>query len=373
VALVAGVVWAAPAGGAAVELRAVETLRSPSGPVVRLVLSGRSRVIVRDVAGSAGGASRLYVDLPPGTRLGPGVTGSAVAVSPITELRAGIGDGGVPRVVIALDPAAAYRVEEGARDVRIAITAAADGRTVPRPGAARRRPAALLGPKIVIDAGHGGDDPGATGHAIEKDVTLAIATHLARLLRARLGADAILTRHGDTTLSLADRTARANAAAADLFLSIHANASPDPELRGVETYYLNNTDDRATNRLAAMENGLDLIAPTRGETDLRYILSSLVQGGKMEESIALAGALQRGLVAGLRSRWPDVTDLGVKRGPFYVLVGAYMPCALVETSFLTHRDEGRRLAGRAYQAAVAEGLYDGIASFLRDGRRAPTL
>ena len=93
----------------------------------------------------------------------------------------------------------------------------------------------------------------------------------------------------------------------------------------------------------------------------------------MEESIALAAAVQRGLVGHLRARYASVADLGVKRGPFYVLVGAYMPCVLVETSFLTHPTEGRRLAARAYRDAAAEGIYTGIARFLADARRARTL
>ncbi|HJQ84041.1 MAG TPA: N-acetylmuramoyl-L-alanine amidase, partial [Candidatus Binatia bacterium] len=117
----------------------------------------------------------------------------------------------------------------------------------------------------------------------------------------------------------------------------------------------------------------DLIAPRRRGADLRYILSDLVQVGKMEESVALATAIQRGLVGHLGTRYPDVADLGVKRGPFYVLVGAYMPCVLVETSFLTHPTEGRRLAARSYREAVAEGIYAGVARFLADGRRARTL
>jgi N-acetylmuramoyl-L-alanine amidase len=226
----------------------------------------------------------------------------------------------------------------------------------------------------VLDPGHGGRDPGARGYAVEKEVTLAIARRLAVLLRERLAATGILTRARDTTLSLAARTARANSEGADLFLSIHANASPNSRLNGVETYYLNDTDDRATIRLAAMENGLPAARKrVRGRADLRYILSDLVQVGKMEESVALAGAIQRALVGHLDERYPGVADLGVKRGPFYVLVGAHMPCVLVETSFLTHPGEGRRLAGNAYREAVAEGLFIGIARFLDDARRARTL
>src|SRR6185503_14930220 len=117
------------------------------------------------------------------------------------------------------------------------------------------------------------------------------------------------------TLALSARTARANLEGADLFLSIHANASPSRRRSGIETYYLNNSNDRATIRLASMENGP---APRRpqGRTDLRYILSDLVQVGKMEESVALATAVQAGLVTYLHGRYPGVTDLGVKQGPF---------------------------------------------------------
>jgi N-acetylmuramoyl-L-alanine amidase len=121
-----------------------------------------------------------------------------------------------------------------------------------------------------------------------------------------------------------------------------------------------------------MENGKP-VPRRRGKTDLRYILSSLVQVGKMEESVALASAVQRGLVSHLRSEYGEVNDLGVKRGPFYVLVGAHMPCVLVETAFLTHPKEGRRLAGKAYREAVAEGLFQGVARFVKDSRRAQTL
>ena len=107
--------------------------------------------------------------------------------------------------------------------------------------------------------------------------------------------------------------------------------------------------------------------------DLRYILSDLVQVGKMEESVALATAVQRGLVRHLSARYPGVADLGVKQGPFYVLVGAYMPCVLVETSFVSHPAEGRRLAASPYRQAVAEGIYGGVERFVAETRRARTL
>jgi len=400
----AGLAWtlvlaARPATPSAAELTRLDCVPSPHGALVRLHLSARIAGVVHDAPGVP---TRVYVDLPPGTRVSPRALGPAAVVPPLARLRVGLGDGGAPRVVVDLTGAGSHRLLHAGSTLTLAITAAKpspttvtraatddadlDGDRAPEPAhaivaeVARREPseptavvAARLRPKIVLDPGHGGHDPGAQGFGIEKDVTLNIARRLAGLLRTRLSAHVILTRTDDATLALPARTALANGEEADLFLSIHANASEGGRLHGVETYYLNNTNDRATNRLAAMENGLDLLGPAQGRSDLRYILSDLVQVGKMEESIKLATAVQRGLVGHLREDYRGVTDLGVKQGPFYVLVGAYMPCVLVETSFLTHPAEGRRLAGEAYQQAVAEGLYRGIARFLAGSRRAQTL
>ena len=224
----------------------------------------------------------------------------------------------------------------------------------------------------MLDPGHGGNDPGTRGvdAVLEKDVTLKIAKQLKRRLEEGLRAQVLLTRERDATRSLAQRTAFANASSADLFISIHANADATGELHGVETYTLNNTNDRAAIRLAKMENGPGV---RTGRGDLSFILSDMVQSGKEEESIALANRLHQHLLYRLRARYPDVRNLGVKKGPFYVLVGAYMPCVLVETSFLSHPVEGRRLASRAYQSEIVEGLYLGIADFLGDQRLAKTL
>jgi N-acetylmuramoyl-L-alanine amidase len=233
------------------------------------------------------------------------------------------------------------------------------------------RPTASLGPTaepktVVIDPGHGGKDPGAEGAfgVPEKDVTLALAYLIKDKLEEEGGVRVVLTRTDDRYVSLEERTATANAQGAELFVSIHANASESESLAGVETYTLNNTDDRATIRLAALENGLTLAGAAPGEQDLAYILSDLVQTGKEDESVALARAVQNQLVRYLRGRWKNVSDLGVKKGPFYVLVGAYMPCALVEVGFLTHPIEGPRMATHRYQRDIAEGVAEGIRRFL---------
>jgi N-acetylmuramoyl-L-alanine amidase len=363
-----------PARSGAVQLESIRTARTARGAIVRFELSGPAQPVVRAASGPEGAATRLYLDLPPGTTVGPRIARAATGPPPLGALRIGRGDEGVVRVVLELDGATTYRLrrEQQGRTLALALAATAVAARAPDaapPVGAER----VLRPRIVIDPGHGGRDPGAEGYAVEKEVTLAIAQRLAALLEERLDVDVALTRSTDATLELAQRTALANAADADLFISIHANASRNRRLRGVETYYLNNTNDRATIRLAAMENGEGAAPAPSGRADLRYILSDLVQVGKMEESVALARAVQRNVVARLRTRHTDVTDLGVKRGPFYVLVGAHMPCVLVETSFLTHPAEGRRLATDGYQELVAEGLYAGIARFLADARRARTL
>ncbi len=234
--------------------------------------------------------------------------------------------------------------------------------SVPQPQSGRRY-------RIMLDPGHGGHDPGAHGrHDIwEKHVVLAISKRLANKLQDRLPVEVLLTRSRDVFISLPGRTAKANAAKADLFISIHANASPNNETHGIETYYLNNTNDRATLRLARLENrDLARDGQKRRGNDLALILSDLIQTGKSEESIALAKSVQRALVNQARSHYPDARDLGVKKGPFYVLVGAHMPCVLVETAFLSHALEGKRLGTAAYQETLAEGLFQGIARFLRD-------
>jgi N-acetylmuramoyl-L-alanine amidase len=371
-ALGAACLIAATAGpGAAVELREIDVRPAIDGAVARLVLSAPAHPSVRVLA-TDGSLARLYVDLPRGTRVGASVRALAGGPAPVARVRVGVADGGVLRVVFDLDGASAYRVRRAGRTVTVALAPAT---SAPAPVTPPAPPAARVGlrAKIVLDPGHGGTDPGAEGVATEKDVTLDVARRVAQLLEDRMHAEVVLTRSGDNTVPLAARTARANAEGADLFVSIHANAARSRRLHGIETYYLNNTADRASIRLAAMENGLDMITPRRDRPDLRFILSDLVQVGKMEESIALATAIQRSVVGRLRGRWGDVADLGVKRGPFYVLVGAYMPCVLVETSFLTHPTEGRRLAGAAYRQAVAEGIAGGIGRFLGDGARVRTL
>jgi N-acetylmuramoyl-L-alanine amidase len=223
--------------------------------------------------------------------------------------------------------------------------------------------------RIVIDPGHGGRDPGANGYRgmTEKQTVFDISRRLAGKLRARPRTEVLLTRTGDRFLSLAERKDLANRWGADLFISVHVNASDNKRLRGIETYYLKNSDDRATRRLAMLENGVDTLMGDQDvstDADLPYILSDMVQGYKEAESMALAKSIQNELVAYLGSRYEAVENLGVKQGPFLVLDGTHMTSVLVEAGFITHGLEGRRLSSASYREAAAEGMYRGIKHYL---------
>jgi N-acetylmuramoyl-L-alanine amidase len=213
-------------------------------------------------------------------------------------------------------------------------------------------------PIVVIDPGHGGHDPGtqASGIVAEKDAALAIALRLREALTAR-GVDARMTREDDTFLSLAERTQVANRAGADLFVSVHLNSSPDSNTTGIETYYLNNTTDRATIRLARIENEVAGGYSALGQADLNYILTDLRQDYKANESASLARMIEAETVADAgASLGLKVNALGAKMGPFYVLVGAEMPAVLVECGFLSNADEARMLSAPRYQRAIADGI-----------------
>jgi N-acetylmuramoyl-L-alanine amidase len=226
--------------------------------------------------------------------------------------------------------------------------------------------------RVVLDPGHGGKDPGAQGPAgTEKESVLDIALRVASKLRKNLGVEVHLTRSDDTYVSLGERKDLANRLEADLFVSIHANASKNSELAGIETYYLKNSNDRATLRLARLENGVDMLikgSDVSTDADLNYILSDIIQGQKESDSILLANHIQGQLCSNLEKRYDSIHSLGVKQGPFLVLDGTYMPAVLVETGFMTSNEEGRRLGAASYRESIADGVYRGIKAYLEDER-----
>jgi N-acetylmuramoyl-L-alanine amidase len=208
---------------------------------------------------------------------------------------------------------------------------------------------------VMIDPGHGGYDPGTESSAgvMEKNLALRIATRLKTALEAR-GIRAELTRSTDVFISLAERTRIANSAGADLFVSVHLNSSPNTDTSGIEVYYLNNTTDRATIRLARMENGGADGYGTSNDSNLNYILTDLRQNYKAIEAASLARMIDTQTVADLDTGLGlNVNALGAKMGPFYVLVGAHMPAVLVECGFMSNAAEAARLASPQYQDVLA--------------------
>ncbi len=216
--------------------------------------------------------------------------------------------------------------------------------------------------RIVIDAGHGGHDSGTLGPGgiEEKEVVLDVALRLGKLLRQRLGADVIFTRDDDTFIPLETRTAIANKAQADLFLSIHANSSSDSSARGVETYYLNFTTSPDALEVAARENAVS----DESIHELSGLVKKITLKDKIDESREFAADVQKSLYDDLEDGNPGMRDRGVKKAPFVVLIGANMPSILAEISFLTNSDDARQLRQAAYRQRIAESLYRGVSRYI---------
>ena len=310
--------------------------------------------------------ARIVIDFSP-ARLDPRMRAPIpVDDGLLKRIRTGQFSPTTARVVLDLEQIESYTAFPLPSPYRLIIDVKGKGKkTVARPGQSRAPPQY----RIMLDPGHGGRDPGAIAPSglQEKTVVLAISKRLGKKLESRLPVQVLYTREKDVFIPLPERTAQANAMKADLFISIHANASENPRLQGVETYYLNNTNDRATIRLANLENGLQHVKRTaQAGSELSVILSDLIHTGKAEESMTLARTLQASMMTQVAKRHAQVRNLGVKKGPFHVLVGANMPCVLAEVSFLTHRVQGRLLRSSAYREAIAEGLFRGIARFLKE-------
>lgn len=215
---------------------------------------------------------------------------------------------------------------------------------------------------IMIDPGHGGKDPGAIGvnGLEEKEVVLDVSLRLKNLIEKNLKKKVIMTRDQDVFISLDERTLLANAEKADLFISVHANASPKRNTQGIEVYFLGRaTDDRAI-EVAARENATS----EKAARDFQeVILNDLERDFNVNASLELAHITEGAFVEHLISKYPT-TSLGVKRAPFYVLAHTNMPAILAEISFLTHPAEGKRLRNAAYRQKIAESLFRGIERYL---------
>ncbi len=215
--------------------------------------------------------------------------------------------------------------------------------------------------RIVIDAGHGGHDPGTIGARglQEKDVVLDVALRLERLVRQELGTEVILTRSSDVFIPLEERTAIANSKGADLFVSIHANASRSASARGIETYFLNFARTPHAEAVAARENAIS----TATMKDLQNLVKAITLNSKIDESRDLAAEVQESMVSAVREQHA-VPDRGVHSAPFYVLIGANMPAILAELAFVSHPEDEKRLRTPEYREVLARSLAKGLRSYL---------
>lgn len=212
--------------------------------------------------------------------------------------------------------------------------------------------------RVVIDPGHGGHDTGTIGPGglEEKTVVLDVARRLKKLIEGKMGCQVIMTRSTDTFIPLEERTAIANESGADLFISIHANASRDHSARGIETYYLNFTSDPEALALAARENA----SSQESVYQLRSLIKKIALSEKIGESDQFATVVDHQLAKHLKLDGYPQPDRGVKKAPFVVLIGANMPSILAEISFLSNRHDEHMLRKASYREKIAKALYDGI-------------
>jgi N-acetylmuramoyl-L-alanine amidase len=216
--------------------------------------------------------------------------------------------------------------------------------------------------RIVVDPGHGGHDPGAHGNGIkEADLVLDVALRLRKLLSEEPGVEVVMTRESDVFIPLEERTAIANREAADLFLSIHANASRNTKARGVETYFLNFASNPEAAAVAARENS----ASGKSMHSLPEIVRAITLNNKIDESRDFAEMVQKAMVKRLAANNAELRDLGVKQAPFVVLIGAGMPSVLAEISFVTHKEEGQLLRTPQYRQQIAEALFNAVQGYQR--------
>jgi N-acetylmuramoyl-L-alanine amidase len=269
---------------------------------------------------------------------------------------------GAVRLALGTDTAAAI-ASAVPQDLVVASRPAALAASLSRPHRVSVAALGLAVRRVVIDAGHGGKSLGTSARSglLEKDVTLDIAERL-RVRLAGDGLTVLMTRAGDDTISLQQRSDIANEGHGDIFVSIHVNALT-PKGRGIETYYLGPSEAPAADAIAADENrdsGYSL-------ADLRSLLDGIYIDARKDESMRLAASVQRTLLRDLRRVNHAVEDRGVKTAPFVVLIGTRMPAILAEVSCLSNDEEAALLNGQEYRQSIADALFDGIQGYLRGG------
>ncbi len=316
--------------------------------------------------GDKGKPPRIYIDIYPAILSSKIPKKIDIKNSHLTRIRIGQFDKNTVRVVLDLTSLTSYKIFKLKDPYQLVLDLVGEHKEAKKNGKNYINLARQLGlgiKRIVIDPGHGGHDTGAIGPTglKEKDVVLKIAKILQKILKEKLHVDVILTRNRDVFIPLMKRAAVANSKKADLFISIHINASPDPEARGIETYYLNFTTDPEAMRVAALENAVS----NKRLSDLQDLVKAILANTKLSESRLLAEKIQNQLIRSLSRYYPDTIDRGVKYAPFLVLVGTRMPAVLVEVDFITNPTEEARLKNTHYLDLIAEGIAKGIEIYIQ--------
>ncbi len=363
-----------------VRVKTVQVKTTTESTQLKMVLSRFGSMSYGSIPATNGSPRRVYFDFSE-TKLDPGVpTEVAVDDARIARVRLGQYQDNVVRIVFETTPGAGkFHFTNGMSPPSATITfnnVEIKGATAPvdaRQTDSSSDPIANLIPSqtrstssrdvklVVIDPGHGGDDDGARGASgtREKDIVLKLSKRLKRILEKEYGIQVVLTRKDDTYLPLFDRTDIANERNADLFVSIHCNANRKRKHRGIETFYLNNSTDRYSERLATRENQ----QLGKQVSDLEFILSDLSMNVNVADSIMLADLIQKSMVKRATRLYKDTVDRGVRRALFHVLLYARMPAVLVEASFISNPTEEKRLRSEKYQETLAKGIAAGIARY----------
>ena len=224
--------------------------------------------------------------------------------------------------------------------------------------------------RIVIDAGHGGNDPGVLGKGLnEATLVLDVALRVEKLLLKEPGLEVVLTRRTDVYIPLEERTELANRESADMFLSIHANASRNEAAKGIETYFLSFASSPEAEAVAARENS----ASAREMHQLPDIIKAIALNNKLDESRDLANMVQESLVTSLRKNNKEIRSRGVKKAPFVVLIGAAMPSVLAEISFVSNKQELSLLKTNAYKQKIAESLFNAVMRYRKSLKSQATM
>ncbi|HEY0873442.1 MAG TPA: N-acetylmuramoyl-L-alanine amidase [Vicinamibacterales bacterium] len=365
-------------GAAATEALKDKSLKFEDG-IVKEVRLGRHPDATRIVMDMEGVESYSVFTLYEPFRLVVDFKRTAAATSPPATAAASQPDpqaipGPPPAVASAAKPSPAQQVDSPLAREATPVPAAPAAPPAPPSANANgqfslARQLGLGVSRIVIDAGHGGHDPGAKANGVtESEVALDVALRLQKLLEKEPGFEVVMTRSTDVFIPLEERTKIANKESADLFLSIHANAARNTKARGVETYFLNFATNPEAEAVAARENA----GSGQSMRKLPDIVRAIALNNKIDESRDFANMVQRSMVRKLSSKTNEIRNIGVKQAPFVVLIGAQMPSVLAETSFVTNKEDAALLKSAAYRQKIAEALFDAVLQYQRSLKKMRT-